>query len=278
MSEKRIGLALGGGGARGLCHIAFLEALDEMGIRVSMISGTSIGSLIGAFYASGFSGSVIRERLNSIRFKDIIEMVDLKLFGTKSLVKGQGVKEFLQKNLPVHTFDELKIPLKIVATDFWAQKQVILEKGDLASAVMASICIPAVFEPVLIDRHILVDGGIANNVPFDILKEHNRIIVAIDVAGSGEVPEGAKKPHIVENLMLSFEILQKALLDEKLKYNRPDILVKPSLKDIGILEFHKSKEILASVENDVIQFKRDLEDLFKAKESPKTFWQRLRNS
>ena len=91
MSAREIGLALGGGGARVICHIAFLEALDEMEIEVSMISGTSIGSLIGALYASGLSGADIREMLNNIRFKDIVEMVDLKLFGTTSLVKGRGV-------------------------------------------------------------------------------------------------------------------------------------------------------------------------------------------
>jgi NTE family protein len=276
MSVKKIGLALGGGGARGICHIAFLEALDEMGIEVSMISGTSIGALIGALYASGLSGSDIREMLNKIRFKDIVEMVDLKLFGTTSLVKGRGVKDFLQKNMPVHTFEKLKIPLKIVATDFWAQKQVILENGDLVSAIMASICIPAVFEPVLRDQHVLVDGGIANNVPFDILKEHSRTIVAIDVAGSVLVPEDTKKPHMVENLMLSFEILQKALLDEKLKYSCPDIHVKPSLNDIGILDFKKAKEILASVENDVILFKKDLEILFSENEKGRSLWQRFK--
>lgn len=276
MSVKKIGLALGGGGARGICHIAFLEALDEMGIEVSMISGTSIGSLIGALYASGLSGADIREMLNNIRFKDIVEMVDLKLFGTTSLFKGQGMKDFMQKNMTVHTFEELKIPLKIVATDFWAQKQVILENGDLVSAIMASICIPAVFEPVLRDQHVLIDGGIANNVPFDILKEYNRTIVAIDVAGSVLVPEDTKKPHMVENLMLSFEILQKALLDEKLKYNRPDIHVKPSLNDIGILDFQKAKEILASVEDDVIQFKRDLELLLGENEKGRSLWQRFK--
>lgn len=273
---KEIGLALGGGGARGICHIAFLEALDEMGIEVSMISGTSIGSLIGALYASGLSGVDIREMLNNIRFKDIVEMVDLKLFGSTSLFKGQGVKDFLQKNMPVHTFEKLKIPLKIVATDFWAQKQVILENGDLVSAIMASICIPAVFEPVLRDQHVLVDGGIANNVPFDILKEHSRTIVAIDVAGSVVVPEDTKKPHMVENLMLSFEILQKALLDEKLKYSCPDIHVKPSLNDIGILDFQKTKEILASVEDDVIRFKKNLEILVGENEKGRALWHRLK--
>ena len=276
MSVKEIGLALGGGGARGICHIAFLEALDEMGIEVSMISGTSIGSLIGALYASGLSGVDIREMLNNIRFKDIVEMVDLKLFGSTSLFKGQGVKDFLQKNMPVHTFEKLKIPLKIVATDFWAQKQVILENGDLVSAIMASICIPAVFEPVLRDQHVLVDGGIANNVPFDILKEHSRTIVAIDVAGSVVVPEDTKKPHMVENLMLSFEILQKALLDEKLKYSCPDIHVKPSLNDIGILDFQKTKEILASVEDDVIRFKKNLEILVGENEKGRALWHRLK--
>ena len=98
---KKIGLALGGGGARGICHIAFLEALDEMGIKIAMISGTSIGALTGAFYAAGLKGSQIRDLLNNIRFKDIIEMVDLKLFSSTSLVKGQGVKEFIQKKIVI---------------------------------------------------------------------------------------------------------------------------------------------------------------------------------
>ncbi|MCD4795884.1 MAG: patatin-like phospholipase family protein, partial [Candidatus Cloacimonetes bacterium] len=156
---KKIGLALGGGGARGLCHIKFIEALDELELKPSIIAGTSIGAIIGAFYASGLSGVQMENMLYEIDFKDLFKMMDFSFLSRSSLIKGRGVENFLKQNIPVSTFEELNIPLKIVATDFWREDDVVFDSGKLIPAIRASISIPAIFEPVILDDKVLIDGG-----------------------------------------------------------------------------------------------------------------------
>jgi len=136
---KTIGLALGGGGARGLCHIDFCMALDEMGLKPTIISGTSIGAIAGGFYAAGVSGAGMEEILEQIGIREISKMVDFSILNPSGLVKGKGVTDFLCKHLPAKTFEELLIPLKVVATDYWRREEVIFDSGDLIPAIRASI-------------------------------------------------------------------------------------------------------------------------------------------
>ena len=127
---KRLGIALGGGGAKGLCQLAFLEVLDELQIRPSIISGTSIGAIIGGFYASGLSVQDIASIAESIDFKAFGNMLDLTWTSSSALLKGKGVEEFFSKHIPCRTFEELPIPLKVVATDFWERKEVVFDSGE----------------------------------------------------------------------------------------------------------------------------------------------------
>ncbi|MEA2097080.1 MAG: patatin-like phospholipase family protein, partial [Candidatus Cloacimonadota bacterium] len=297
---KKIGLTLGGGGARGICHIEFLKALDEMNLKPSIISGTSIGAIIGAFYASGLSGKEINDILDTIdistkktekeitsrekegnklekfvdekifeikeyykKFDTIHKMIDISFFKNTSLISGKGVEKFFEENLPVKTFEELKIPLKIVATDYWKQEQVIFDSGDLIPAIRASMSIPAVFEPVIIDDMVLIDGGITNNLPYDIIQDECDITVAIDVSGNLSIPKKAKAPNLFDNIMNSFEILQDSIIKYQMKIQTPDIYIKPELKDVDILEFHKAYDILNSVEDDVEIMKAELTEKLK---------------
>jgi NTE family protein len=285
---KNIGLTLGGGGARGLCHIEFLIAFDDLKLKPSVISGTSIGAIIGAFYAAGLSGREIKKILDKIdlmgtrkevkspkivkeerklekfveakfhEFKEyfnkidnIHKMIDLSFFRSTSFLQGKGVEKFLEENLPVKTFEELKIPLKIVATDFWQQKQVIFDSGDLIPAIRASMSIPAVFEPVIIDGKVLIDGGITNNLPYDIIQDDCKLIIAIDVSGTVSTPTTPRAPNLFDNIMLSFDILQNSIIRYQMKIKKPDIYIQPELMDIGILDFHRANEILNCVKIDV---------------------------
>jgi len=313
MLKKKIGLTLGGGGARGICHIEFLKVLDEMNVKPSIISGTSIGAIIGAFYASGFSGKKINDILDTIdisnkktekdtsisnkdgnklekfvdekitdlkesykKLENIHKMIDFSFFKNTSFIYGKGVEKFFEDNLPVKTFEELKIPLKIVATDYWARKQVIFDSGDLIPAIRASMSIPAVFEPVIMKDMVLIDGGITNNLPYDIIQDECDLTIAIDVSGNLSIPNNTKAPNLFDNIMNSFEILQDSILKYQMKIKTPEIYIKPELIDVGILDFHKANMIIASVADDVVQLRKELKDEMSRKPTFKEFGNNLK--
>ena len=255
---KRIGLALGGGGARGLCHIQFCKALDDLGLNPAVISGTSMGAIVGGFYAAGMSGKEMEKLVDKISLLEFTKMLDFAILQPTGLVKGKAVIEFFEKHLPVKTFEELKIPLKIVATDFWHRKEVIFDSGPLIPAIRASISIPAIFVPVKIDGVVLIDGGTVNPLPFDIIKDACDLLIAIDVSGTSEPSKSHPIPSMFESIMTSFQIMETALLKNKMKYVAPDIYMKPDLVNFQVLDFHRDKEIMESVKNDVKQFKEML--------------------
>ena len=259
---KKIGLTLGGGGARGFAHILFLEALDEMNIRPSVISGTSIGAIIGGFYASGLSGSEIREIAEGIRFRDINKMLDINLFGD-ALFKGKGVEEFLNRYIKIKTFEELDIPLNIVATDYWKNSQVVVNSGPLIPAIRASMSLPGIFEPLHYKNRILIDGGAVNPLPYDIIRDKCDILIAIDVTGDMEAKNMDKPPNMFESVMGTFQIMQNSILLNKRRITDIDLYVKPEMHGTGILEFHKYKEIMKYADREIDGFKSRLNDLLK---------------
>ncbi|NQT26560.1 patatin-like phospholipase family protein [candidate division KSB1 bacterium] len=253
--KKKIGLALGGGGARGLCHIEFIKVLDELGLKASIISGTSIGSIIGAFYASGYSGQQMEDLIQEIGLREITKLVDPSFFSIAGLVKGKGILEFLDENLPIHTFEKLKIPLKIIATDYWQQKEVILYKGDLIPAIRASISIPAIFEPVKIGGQVLIDGGVSNPVPYDVIRDQCDLLIAIDVGGTSMIPKKVRVPNMFENIFSTVQILQNAIVLNKMSIAKPDLYYKPPFQNVGLLEFEKYEKIIDSAVVDVERFR-----------------------
>ncbi len=255
---KKFGLCLGGGGARGLCHIAFLKVLDELKLKPCIVSGSSIGAIIGAFYCAGLSGQDIEDLLHEIGFRELSKFLDFSILSRSSLIKGKGVERFLKEKLPAKQFSDLKIPLRIVATDFWREKLVVFEDGKLVPAIRASISIPAIFEPVIIDDAVLIDGGVFNNLPYDIIHKDCKFVVAIDVSGSRSLPEKLKKPHWLDNIISTLNIMQQAILEFQMKIKKPDIYIKPELMDFGILEFDKAEQIMASVDEDVERFRSEL--------------------
>jgi NTE family protein len=257
-SKQSIGLALGGGGARGICHIAFLKVFDELGVKPKVISGTSIGAIIGSFYAAGMSANEMEDLLERVGFVELTKMMDLNILSDTALLKGKGVEEFIEENLPVDTFDDCRIPLKIVAADFWKREQVVFESGDLIEAIRASMSLPAVFEPVRHEQSILIDGGAVNPVPYDIIQDDCDICIAIDVSGRREPKKPNSLPKMFECVLSTFEIMQDSILKCKNLQGTPHIYIKPDLVNIGVLEFFKYKHILKSVAPDVQAFRKEL--------------------
>jgi NTE family protein len=259
---KRIGVALGAGGAKGLSHIAFLQALDELGVRPAVIAGTSIGAVIGGFYAAGVSGARLEQLVKEIGFRDLYKIVlDFSLLSQSAIFTGKGVEDFLSREIPARTFEEVEIPLKVVATNFWDRRPVVFESGNLITAIRASMALPAVFEPVLLNDMVLVDGGAVNPLPYDLIRQECDLTIAIDVSGVKTYAPGDSIPNMVESILSTFQIMQASIVEAKRKLSPPDIYVKPALTNIRVLDFYRYKEILAGVRDEVQGFKDTLKNI-----------------
>jgi len=259
---KRIGVALGAGGAKGLSHIAFLQALDELGVRPAVIAGSSIGAVIGGFYAAGVSGARLEKLVKEIGFRDLYKIVlDFSILSNSAIFTGKGVEDFLSREIPARTFEEVEIPLKVVATNFWDRRPVVFERGNLITAIRASMALPAVFEPVLLNDMVLVDGGAVNPLPYDLIREECDLTIAIDVSGEKTYAPGNPIPNMVESILSTFQIMQASIVQVKKKLSPPDIYVKPALTNIRVLDFYRYKEILAGVQDEVAGFKETLKRL-----------------
>jgi NTE family protein len=259
---KKIGVALGSGGAKGLSHIAFLQALDELGVRPAVMAGTSIGAVIGAFYAAGVSGARMEQLVKEIGFRDLYKIVlDFSILSKSAIYNGKGVEDFLAREIPAQTFEEVQMPFKVVATNFWNRRQVVFDRGSLITAIRASMAMPALFEPVLLNDMVLVDGGAVNPLPYDLIREECDLTIAIDVSGEKTFAPGNPIPNMVESILSTFQIMQAAIVEAKKRLSPPDIYVKPALTNIRVLDFYRYKEILAGVQGEVEEFKETLKRL-----------------
>ncbi|WP_153366653.1 patatin-like phospholipase family protein [Agrobacterium rosae] len=248
-------MALGGGGARGICHINIVEALDELGIRPTAIAGSSIGSIIGAGMAAGMSGRDIREYTLELMGKKGSVANKLWSLGPASMrhaVFGFRLGQFnlelvLDALLPSampKTFEGLKIPLKVTATDYYAQSEVIVESGDLRQALAASSAIPALFMPIRMNDRIMIDGGIFNPVPYDHLLDKADIVIAIDVVGGPE-GDGTTMPSRFESLFGASQLMMQSVISLKLRMHPPHIFLRPPVNRFKVLDFRKAHEVLA---------------------------------
>lgn len=255
-AKPTIGLALGAGGASGLAHILMLEALDEMAIKPHRIAGSSIGAIIGALYAAGMTGKQIRELveqfiispgehvLEELINKDAlrwVEFLDIEL-GSGGILSSEGFITFLYDTLKPKTFEKLQIPLTVVAADLWNREQVVLQSGELLPAIQASMALPGVFQPVVLNKRVLVDGGTVNPVPYDLLLAECEIVIGIDVSGERTQPKETT-PGYFTTVFNSAKIMQQAIMTEKLDRQTPAIYIKPRIIDIRALEFYRAKDV-----------------------------------
>lgn len=253
---------MGGGGAKGLSHIAFLKALDELKVRPAIIAGTSIGAVIGGLYASGVSGGGLEQLLENVGFKELSKIVlDFSILSKSAIFTGKRVEEFLALRIPYQAFEEAEIPLKVVATDFWNRQEVIFESGSLITAIRASMAMPAVFEPVILNEKVLIDGGAVNPLPYDLIRKECDLTIAIDVSGEKTYAPADPVPNMLESLLSTFQIMQASIVEAKKRLSPPDIYVKPALTNIRVLDFYRYKEILTGVQDEVQRFKETLKNL-----------------
>lgn len=278
--NKRIGLALGGGGVRGLAHIGVLEVLDDLGLRPCIISGTSMGAVIGALYASGMSGATIRDRLRSHAilksdswpdlFKkksDLLKWVDAFSIdlGRGGLINTDKFISYLFYEIGESRFEDLDIPLCVVATDFWAAQEVVFESGALLPAIQASMAVPGVFAPVVINDRVMVDGGVVNLAPYDHIIERCDISIAVNVAKPRTI-EKMDFPSVMESILGTFEIMQTASLAERMKHSAPDIYVRPEIGDVRMFDFNKIEEVFQQSQPAIDLLRENLMTKFLASE------------
>ncbi|MCH9809188.1 MAG: patatin-like phospholipase family protein [Alphaproteobacteria bacterium] len=275
--KPSVGLVLGGGGARGLAHILMLEVFDEMGIRPAVISGTSIGAIFGAGYASGLtaeqirahSEELLRSRLEILRqffipkqrpLGRVLNVLQLR----SALFNAEALLEIVMPAGTAREFQDAAIPFRVVAADYYTQEQVVLRDGPVLPAVAASMAIPGLFSAVRMGDMALLDGGLVNPLPFDTIKNEADVIVAVNVLGAGPPVEERTPPRATEAMIASLQIFQRTIVREKLLSRRPDVLIEVDVGRINALEFHKLGEVLNAAAPAKEELRRKLERVLSA--------------
>jgi len=232
----RIGLALGGGFARGLAHVGVLKALEEAGIVPDFIAGTSVGAVIGAAYCSGVSAKELEEIASIVRFKDFARYT-ISRFG---LCTNDCMTGFLHRILKVKTFEELRIPLAVTATDFVTGEPMVFTSGKLVDPVRASCAYPGVFLPVQVEGKLMVDGLLGHAVPAQPLKQMGANRVAAIFFGAHWIRKSPR--HVLEVIGQCFSIAQSNM--SCLWQQHADLLVEPDVSAYAFDDFQKALGIV----------------------------------
>lgn len=253
---KKIGIALGAGGARGLAHIIILEAFEELGIKPHIISGSSIGAIVGAAYASGMTTKEMKDSVEELilskDFKftefykkyDVFKIIDMLgvSMSTSGFFKGDKFLSYYKNKIKTYKFSDLEIPLKIVATEYWNKKEHHFTSGNLIDAVRASYSLPTLITPMKIKEGLYFDGGMVNPLPYDIIQKECDYVVAVDVSSKKGI-NSKEIPNALDSLFAAFQIMQNSILKEKLKSSKPNIMLEIDIKDVRMFEFNKVEAI-----------------------------------
>ena len=271
---KKIGIAFGAGGARGLSHLLMIEALEEVGVKPSIISGSSVGAIVGAFYAAGFTSKEMRDIIDQLInpkrdsvFDFLLKSDIVKLFTMfdpqfikSGFIKGEKFQKFLESKLKVSRFEDLNIPLKIVATDYWKKEEVVFDKGELIQSIKASYSLPGLFTPVKIKNRILIDGGAVNPLPYDLIKNYCDITIAIDVTAFKAQSENDIPPTF-DSVFTTYQTMQSSIIKERLKFLKPDIYIRPEIYDVRVFDFLKVDSIFKQAQSAKKELKKQLEKI-----------------
>lgn len=253
----RVALVLGAGGARGLAHIHALKAFDDLGVAPVVVAGTSIGSIIGAAYCAGMTGAEIEqyviERFND-RTRLITEAFKVRPDSFSKFLSDGGVRlgelnleniltVFLPPELPA-TFDDLKIPLMTVATDYYAGMETLFTDGELRKAIAASAAIPAVFLPVQLDGRYYMDGSSTNPCPVNVVQGRADHVIGVDVSG-GAKGNADVRPSKLDAIYASNQIMQRYIARLMVEKYPNSVLLRPDVRGYRALDFLNVTKILS---------------------------------
>lgn len=256
----KLGLALGGGGARGLSHITVLDVIEELNLPIACVAGTSIGSIIGWGIASGLSAGAMRAFvLQTAETREVAARAwKMRPKGWDQFSKWfelqlepEAVLDAFMPDGLAKNFDQLALPLAVVATDYYGWHARVMTEGPIAPSVAASIAIPFVFKPVVLNGRVHVDGGVVNPLPTDALDACD-LVVAVDVVG-GPKPEGENgggsldaPPSQMDSIFGAMQIGMQTITRKLLELRPPDVLIIPPIAEFQVLDFLKAPEILAA--------------------------------
>jgi len=229
----RIGLALGGGAARGFAHIGVIQVLEEAGIRPDLVVGTSAGSLVAALYASGKTGAELGTLAQSMDESAITDWA----YPGRGLIRGEALARYVREQTAAKTIEQMALPLGIVATDLDSGAAILFQRGDPGLAVRASSAVPAVFQPVKIGSREYVDGGLVSPVPVRFARQMGaELVIAVDISSP---PEGQPTGDAMRMLLQTFAIMGRSINQFELR--DADIVLRPKLGGVGSADFAARK-------------------------------------
>ncbi len=238
LKAPKVALALGGGAARGFAHIGVIQVLEENGIKVDLVAGTSAGSLVAALYASGKSGQEMAKLAETMDEGAITDWS----FPLKGLIKGEALARYVRQQTGGKTIEQLPVPLGIVATNLHDGSGVLFRSGDLGLAVRASSAVPAVFQPVEIGARTFVDGGLVAPVPVRHARQMGaEVVIAIDISSP---PDPKTKTDPFSMLMQTVAIMGRSI--NSLELREADVVLRPDLNGVASSDFSARKQAIAA--------------------------------
>ncbi|MFT3956324.1 MAG: patatin-like phospholipase family protein [Piscinibacter sp.] len=232
----RIGLALGGGAARGFAHIGVIQALEESGIRPDLVVGTSAGSLVAALYASGKGSAELIQLADAMDESAITDWA----FPGRGLIRGEALARFVRQHTAGKAIEQMVLPLGIVATDLDSGSPILFQRGDPGVAVRASSAVPAVFQPVRIGTREYVDGGLVSPVPVRFARQMGaELVIAVDISAA---PEGNATGDAMRMLLQTFAIMGRSINQFELR--EADVVLRPRLPGVSGADFAARKRVI----------------------------------
>jgi NTE family protein len=258
-TPPRIGLALGGGAARGFAHVGVIQVLEEAGIRPQLVTGTSAGSLVAAIYASGKNGKQLQRVADTMEESSIADWT-LPLF-TRGMLRGDALARYVNEQVGSRLLEDMPLPLGIVATDLNSGQSIVFQKGDTGTAVRASSAVPAVFQPVKIGGRDYVDGGLVSPVPVRAARKMGaELVIAVDISSA---PEGNVTGGTIDVLLQTFTIMGSSINSFELK--DADIVVRPALVGVSSADFGARKRSIDAGRQAMLQLLPQLRAAIAAK-------------
>ncbi len=260
--SPRIGLALGGGAARGFAHVGVIQVLERNGIRPDVVVGTSAGSLVAALYASGKNGAELEQAAIQMEEAAIADWT-LPLF-SRGLIRGEALARYVNKQVQARPLQDMNIPLGIVATDLATGNGVVFRRGDTGVAVRASSAVPGVFSPVNIAGRDYVDGGLVAPVPVEQARQMGaELVIAVDISSA---PDQAAGTDAVRVVLQTFTIMGQSI--NRYALSAADVVVRPALDGVGSADFSSRQKSMAAGRDAMTQAIPQLKRQLQAKRQP----------
>ncbi len=257
MTTRKLGIALGGGGLRGLAHIGVIKALRNADLPIDVVAGTSMGGLVGAAFAAGISPEELEQKLGVMgTLSGVLRLLDWWP-GKRALISGHSIMNYFGQLIgDLRTFENLKVPFAVSTCNIETGQEIVLKSGPLIKALNATMAIPGVFDPVRYEGMLLVDGGLVNNVPADVVRAMGAdVVLAVDVSIAGLVgreddPAIAESWTMFNDVWRSQTILMRAVTNYRLRDAAPNVIIRPSLPEgvSTLLGMQRLTEIVESGE------------------------------